>query len=117
MMTPLIRGLTPMATIATTAIDRRIDSGGAAIRQGGAADQFVPDHIAGLGLELQVQRHPLGVSDAAAAAFEMACFFFCSWGVIGLPGSHDRLPQRSLERLVLFVKTVLPFQERRFRGR
>src|SRR5450759_1136275 len=92
-----------------TTIDRRIDSGGAAIRQAGTADQFVPNFIAAFGLESHIQRYFLWESAAAAEAFEMACA--CSRGGIGLPTSQDGLPQRSLERLVLFVKTVLPFQE------
>jgi hypothetical protein len=96
-------------TSSTTAIDRHIDSGGAAIRQAGTADQFVPDFVAGFGLESHVQRYFLGKSAVAAEAFEKACA--CFRGVIGLPGTQDGLPQRSLERLVLFVKTVLPFQE------
>ena len=110
-----VSGLSLIAASAATAIDRRIDLGGAAIGQRGAADQFAPDHIAVFGLELQVQRHFLWESAAAAEALEIACV--SSRGVVGLPGAHDGLPQRPLERLVLFVKTVLPFQERRFRGR
>ena len=93
--------------MAATAIDLRIDFGGAPIRQVGTADQFVPYHVAVFGLELQVQRNFLRESAAAAEAFEIACV--SSRGIIGLPGSHDGLPQRSLERLVLFVKTILPF--------
>lgn len=117
MLITIMSGLSLIATFATTAIDLRIDSGCTAISQVGTADQFVPDHIAGFGFELQVQRHFLRISAATAEAFKIACAFFCSGGVIGIPGSHDGLPQRPLERLVLFVKTVLLFQERRFRGR
>jgi hypothetical protein len=110
---PLLMGIGGLSPIATTPIDCRSDFGGAAIGQAGTADHFVPNFVAGFGLELQIQRHFLGESAVAAEAFEMVCV--CR--VIGLPGSHDGLPQRPLERLVLFVKTVLPFQERRFRGR
>jgi hypothetical protein len=96
-------------TSSAAAIDRHIDSGGAAIRQAGTADQFVPDCVAGFGLESHVQRYFLGKSAVAAEAFQKACA--CFRGIIGFPGTQDGLPQRSLERLVLFVKTVLPFQE------
>src|ERR1019366_1660910 len=51
-----------------TAIDRRIDSGGAAIRQAGTADQFVPNFVAAFRLESHVQRYFLGESAAAAEA-------------------------------------------------
>ena len=96
-------------------IDCRVELGRAAIGQSGATDQFVPDRVAIFRLEARVQRDFLGICTVAAEAREVACSRLrCG---IGLPGPHDGLPQRPLERLIHVLETVLPFKERRFRRR
>src|SRR5258708_24042802 len=94
---------------AAPAFDRRIDFDSSAIGHAGAPDQFVPDRIAAFRPEALVQRDFLWIGAVAAEAFKMTCARRRRG--IGIPGPHHGLPQRTLERLILVVESVLPFQK------
>src|SRR5579859_853172 len=97
------------------AVNRGVNLARTAIGQSRAADQLIPDLVATARPEFHVQRDFLGIGIGTAEAVKVATACFrCG---IGIPGPHDGLPQRTLERLIVVIETVLPFQERRFRGR
>src|SRR5690606_39809024 len=81
---------------------------GAAVGYAGTADQVVPEQVAVLGLERDVERHLLGIGVARPESRQVPHVgFFCEGTPVRFPRMQDRVPWRTLESSVLLLHAVM----------